>query len=187
MSRALGRHQLCYVIHRLLAGDDRHRMDVLRLAFGQQSLVSQLHGATCGQHRIDQQQRLSLQARRGNVFDMDVEMLVCWVGILAESGNERIARPVETIEEPLVERKAGSRDLVAITPEESRRNAEVILAKVLSNRKPPYGIAGGLFDTLKESNGDFFKITNDEIIYWVLQFFNQEGYDIFPAAASAAF
>lgn len=81
--------------------------------------------------------------------------------------------------------KAGSRDLVAITPEESRRNAEVILAKVLSNRKPPYGIAGGLFDTLKESNGDFFKITNDEIIYWVLQFFNQEGYDIFPAAACA--
>lgn len=81
--------------------------------------------------------------------------------------------------------KAGSRDLVAITPEESRRNAEVILAKVLSNRKPPYGIAGGLFDTLKESNGDFFKITNDEIIYWVLQFFNQEGYDIIPAAACA--
>ena len=81
--------------------------------------------------------------------------------------------------------KAGSRDLVAITPEESRRNAEVILAKVLSNRKPPYGIAGGLFDTLKESNGDFFKITNDEIIYWVLQFFNQEGYDIFPADACA--
>ena len=35
-------------------------------------------------------------------------MLVCWVGILAESGNERIARPVETIEEPLVERKAGA-------------------------------------------------------------------------------
>lgn len=79
--------------------------------------------------------------------------------------------------------KAGSRDLVAITPEESRRNAEVILAKVLSNRKPPYGIAGGVFDTLKESHGGFYKISNDEIIYWILQYFNQEGYDIFPAAA----
>ena len=44
--------------------------------------------------------------------------------------------------------KAGSRDLVPITPEESRKSAEVILAKVLSNRKPPYSLAGGLFDTL---------------------------------------
>ena len=81
--------------------------------------------------------------------------------------------------------KAGSRDLVPITPEESRKSAEVILAKVLSNRKPPYSLAGGLFDTLKESNGDFFKVTNDDIVYWMLQFFNKEGYDIFPAAASA--
>lgn len=39
--------------------------------------------------------------------------------------------------------KAGSRDLVPITPEESRKSAEVILAKVLSNRKPPYSLAGG--------------------------------------------
>ena len=54
-----------------------------------------------------------------------------------------------------------------------------------SNRKPPYSLAGGLFDTLKESNGDFFKVTNDDIVYWMLQFFNKEGYDIFPAAASA--
>lgn len=81
--------------------------------------------------------------------------------------------------------KAGSRDLVPITAEESRRSAEVILAKVLSNRKPPYGIVGGLFDTLKASGGDFFKVTNDDIVYWILQFFNKEGYDIFPAAASA--
>ena len=81
--------------------------------------------------------------------------------------------------------KAGSRELLPLTPEASRRNAEVILAKVLSNRKPPYSIAGGLFDTLKESGGDMFKVTNDEIVYWMLQVFNQEGIDIFPAAACA--
>lgn len=81
--------------------------------------------------------------------------------------------------------KAGTRELVPISAEESRRNAEVILAKVLSNRKPPYSLAGGLFDTLKASGGDFYKVSNDEIVYWVLQFFNKEGYDIFPAAASA--
>jgi len=81
--------------------------------------------------------------------------------------------------------KAGSRELLPITAETSRRNAEVILAKVLSNRKPPYSIAGGLYDTLKISGGDMFKVSNEEIVYWMLQFFNLEGVDIFPAAAAA--
>ena len=81
--------------------------------------------------------------------------------------------------------KADSRDLLPLSPEVSRRNSEVILAKVLSNRKPPYSLAGGLYDTLKASGGDMFKVTNDEIVYWMLQFYNKEGYDIFPAAASA--
>ena len=80
--------------------------------------------------------------------------------------------------------KAGSRELAEITPEQSRRNAEVILAKVLSHWKPPYSIAGGLYDVLKASNGDFFKVTNDDIVYWMLQFGNKEGYDIFPASAA---
>ncbi|MGM9790057.1 MAG: cysteate synthase [Candidatus Cryptobacteroides sp.] len=81
--------------------------------------------------------------------------------------------------------KAHSRSLVPITPEESRRKAEVILGKVLSNRKPPYSIAGGLFDVLEKSGGDMFKVSNDEIVYWVVQYNNLEGYDIFPASACA--
>ena len=81
--------------------------------------------------------------------------------------------------------KAGSRDLVPITPEDSRKNAEIILAKVLSNRKPPYSLAGGVFDVLKASGGDFYKVTNDDIVYWILQVYNKEGYDILPASASA--
>ena len=81
--------------------------------------------------------------------------------------------------------KADSRDLVPISAEDSRKNAEVILAKVLSNRKPPYSLAGGMFDVLKASGGDFFKVSNDDIVYWMLQFYNKEGFDIFPAAASA--
>lgn len=81
--------------------------------------------------------------------------------------------------------KAQSKPLVEITAEQSRRDAEVILAKVLSNRKPPYSLAGGLFDVLKATDGDMFKVTNDEIVYWMLQFFNREGVDIFLAAAAA--
>jgi cysteate synthase len=81
--------------------------------------------------------------------------------------------------------KAGSRELVPITPEESRRNAEVILATVLSNRKPPYSLAGGLYDVLKASGGDMYAANNDQIVNAILQFFKFEGVDIFPAAACA--
>ena len=33
-------------------------------------------------------------------------------------------------------------------------------AKVLSNRRPPYGIVGGLYDALKDTDGEVFAITN---------------------------
>ncbi len=72
-----------------------------------------------------------------------------------------------------------------MTPEESRQKAEIILGKVLSNRKPPYSLAGGLFDVLEKSNGDMFKVSNDEIVSWVIRYFSAEGYDIFPASACA--
>lgn len=81
--------------------------------------------------------------------------------------------------------KAGQRELVPITAEESRRDAEVILATVLSNRKPPYSIAGGLYDVLKASGGDMYLANNDQIVKAILQFFKKEGVDIFPAAACA--
>ena len=54
--------------------------------------------------------------------------------------------------------KADSRELLPITPDESRKASEVILAKVLSNRKPPYSLAGGLYDALKDTGGDTFTV-----------------------------
>lgn len=81
--------------------------------------------------------------------------------------------------------KAHSRELVPMTPEEGRQNAEVILGKVLSNRKPPYSLAGGLFDVLEKSGGDMFKVSNDDIVSWVVKYFSLEGYDLFPASACA--
>ncbi|MCQ2147581.1 MAG: pyridoxal-phosphate dependent enzyme [Bacteroidales bacterium] len=81
--------------------------------------------------------------------------------------------------------KAGSRDLAPLDPEQGRRQAEIILAKVLANRKPPYGLAGGLYDTLKDSNGDVFLADNDDIMYWMMKFRNLEGYDLFPASCTA--
>ena len=81
--------------------------------------------------------------------------------------------------------QAGKRELAALDPETGRRQAESILAKVLSNRKPPYSLAGGLYDALLDTKGDTFLASNDDIIYWILQFRNLEGYDIFPAPACA--
>lgn len=81
--------------------------------------------------------------------------------------------------------KAHSRELIPMTPEEGRQKAEVILGKVLSNRKPPYSLAGGLFDVLEKSGGDMFKVSNDEIVSWVVKYFSLEGYDLFPASACA--
>ena len=81
--------------------------------------------------------------------------------------------------------KAGSRELLPLDPDVSRKNSEIILATVLSNRKPPYSIAGGLYDVLKASGGDMYLATNDDIVNWILKFFKFEGCDILPAAACA--
>lgn len=81
--------------------------------------------------------------------------------------------------------KQGSRQLADITPEQSRHAAEIILAKVLSNRKPPYSIVGGLYDALMDTGGDVLLSSNDDIMFWLLQFRNLEGYDLLPAAACA--
>lgn len=81
--------------------------------------------------------------------------------------------------------KAKQRQLVEMTAEESRVKAAAIDAKVLSNRKPPYSIAGGLFDALADTQGDMYKVTNEELNYWKRRFLALEGIDIYSAAAVA--
>ncbi len=81
--------------------------------------------------------------------------------------------------------KIHSRELVPMTPEEAREAASIIDAKVLSNRKPPYSLAGGLFDAMEDAGGDLFKVTNDELHHWQGIFLELEGIDIHNAAAVA--
>jgi cysteate synthase len=81
--------------------------------------------------------------------------------------------------------KAGSRDLVSLSAEEARAQAAAIYAKVLSNRKPPYGITGGLFDALTETDGDVIAVTNEEAKAADRIFRDTEGIDPEPAAAVA--
>lgn len=81
--------------------------------------------------------------------------------------------------------KIHSRQLVDMTPDQARNAAAVIDAKVLSNRKPPYSIAGGLFDAMEDAGGDMYKVTNDELHQWKARFAELEGIDIHNAAAVA--
>lgn len=81
--------------------------------------------------------------------------------------------------------KAGSRALLPVDDNLARKQAEEICAKVLSNRKPPYSLKGGLFDALTETGGDMFAITNEEALLAQELFEKTEGIDIEPAAAVA--
>lgn len=81
--------------------------------------------------------------------------------------------------------KADSRALLPMDENEGRIKALQIKAPVLSNRKPPYSIAGGLYDVLKWSNGDFQKVTNGELTQACELFEELEGSDIYSAAGVA--
>ena len=81
--------------------------------------------------------------------------------------------------------KLHSRQLVDMTAEQARKAAEEIDAKVLSNRKPPYSLPGGLYDAMEDATGEIFKITNEELSYWKNRFLELEGVDIHNATAVA--
>lgn len=81
--------------------------------------------------------------------------------------------------------KQHSRQLVEMTPDQARKAAVDIDAKVLSNRKPPYSLAGGLFDAMEDAGGDMFKVTNDQLRFWKKRFQELEGIDIHDAPAVA--
>ncbi len=81
--------------------------------------------------------------------------------------------------------RADSRALLPYDADRARKDAAEICAPVLSNRKPPYGLAGGLYDALKDTNGDIFAVSNDEANAAKALFEKAEGIDIYHAAAVA--
>ncbi len=81
--------------------------------------------------------------------------------------------------------KVRSRSLLPMDDDLARTQVEEILAKVLSNRKPPYSIMGGLFDALSDTDGDILAVRNEEALAADRLFRELEGIDIHPAAAVA--
>ena len=78
-----------------------------------------------------------------------------------------------------------SREMLPYDAKKARRDAELIDAKVLSNRKPPYGLAGGLYDALKATEGDIMVATNAQSKRACKLFKELEGIDIHPAPGVA--
>lgn len=81
--------------------------------------------------------------------------------------------------------KQNSREMLPYDPDEARKDASQIIASVLSNRKPPYSLVGGLYDALVDTDGDILIVNNDDAVKAAAMFECLEGIDIHPAAAVA--
>jgi cysteate synthase len=78
------------------------------------------------------------------------------------------------------------RDIPALDEDRSKEQIHHIMAKVLSNRKPPYGLTGGVYDTLDASSGEMYAVENAKIREAMDLFEELEGVDIHPAGGVAA-
>jgi cysteate synthase len=79
--------------------------------------------------------------------------------------------------------EAGSRELVVSA--DARGSTASIHASVLVNRKPPYAVAGGLFDALTDTDGRMYRVSGVEARAAGALFDETEGIDIDPAAEVA--
>jgi len=68
---------------------------------------------------------------------------------------------------------------------ESKEKIKQICAIVLSNRKPPYSVVGGVYETLSASNGLMYSVTNREAEKAMELFEQHEGCDLHPASGVA--
>ena len=80
---------------------------------------------------------------------------------------------------------ADSREFIIADDESARSQVTEVNAKVLTNRHPPWGVPGGLYDALKASGGAVLTATNDEAVIAGERFEQLEGIDISDAAGVA--
>jgi cysteate synthase len=78
-----------------------------------------------------------------------------------------------------------SPELLPLEEVVARARIQEVCAYVLSNRRPPYSITGGVFDALNDTQGFTYTVTNKEIGEAGELFDKMEGCDIHPAAAAA--
>lgn len=81
--------------------------------------------------------------------------------------------------------EAGSRIIAGCDEVAARTRVHSIRAQVLANRNPPYSIAGGLYDALRDSSGFMYRVSNDAAEAAGRMFAEHEHIDIDPAAEIA--
>ena len=81
--------------------------------------------------------------------------------------------------------EVGSRAIAGSDETSARMRVRSIRAQVLANRNPPYAIAGGLHDALRDTGGFMYRVTNEESMKAGHLFAQEEGCDIDPAAEVA--
>lgn len=81
--------------------------------------------------------------------------------------------------------KSGQQEFIQVERETGKKQIQQIMAKVLSNQKPPYSIHGGVFEVLQESHGDMLVATNTDVELAMQLFKASEEVDIDPAAGVA--
>lgn len=87
---------------------------------------------------------------------------------------------------PMVESLAAdSRELIVADDATARRQISQVASKVLTNRNPPWAMAGGLYDAVKATGGVILGISNEEAGQAASQFQRLEGVSVSPAAAVA--
>lgn len=69
---------------------------------------------------------------------------------------------------------------------DAKKQVEETYATVLTNRAPPYGVTGGLYDALVDTDGIIYAITREEALEAKALFESLEGIDILPPSAVAA-
>lgn len=68
---------------------------------------------------------------------------------------------------------------------DAKKQVEETYATVLTNRTPPYGVMGGLYDALTDTDGIMYAITREEALEAKALFESLEGIDILPPSAVA--
>jgi cysteate synthase len=79
----------------------------------------------------------------------------------------------------------GMETMPSLDPDTAKLQIKQTSAKVLTNRKPPYSVRGGVYDVLSASSGHTYSVTNEEVRNALSMFAEYEGIDINPAAGVA--
>lgn len=78
-----------------------------------------------------------------------------------------------------------SKTLLPSVEKEQKEQIGKIRSHILSNRQPPYSIAGGVHDSLGDSNGYMYAVSNEDAVKAGSLFDREEGCDLDPAGEVA--